>query len=110
MTGPDELREAKLEKNLSALFTRETRSTRRCTKNPDASVKSPCPPCLRGEVVYFGSRFRLKCRQGGSTMQTSMRKRCQYLFLLVSAVLALPLVSVSGTIRIVQTNSAADNL
>src|SRR5437667_1835588 len=50
MTGPDELREAKLEKNLSALFTTETRSTRRRTENPDASVKSPCPPRLRGET------------------------------------------------------------
>src|SRR5918996_1541575 len=47
---PDELREAKLEKNSSTLFTTETRSTRRCTENPDASVKSPCPPCLRGET------------------------------------------------------------
>src|SRR5213592_3288569 len=27
----------------------ETRSTRRCTENLDASVKSPCPPCLSGE-------------------------------------------------------------
>ena len=42
---PDELREAKLEKNSSTLFTTEKRSTRRCTENPDASVKSPCPPC-----------------------------------------------------------------
>src|SRR6266496_3514683 len=33
----------------STLFTTETRSTRRCTENADASVKSPCPPCLRGE-------------------------------------------------------------
>src|SRR6266496_4280888 len=31
-------------------FTTETRSTRRCTENPDASVKSPCPTCLRGET------------------------------------------------------------
>jgi len=45
-----EIREAKLEKNSSALFTTETRSTRRCTENPDASVKSPCPPCLCGET------------------------------------------------------------
>src|SRR5207247_7926486 len=55
MTGPDELREAKLEKNLSALFTTETRSTRRCTENPDASVKSPCPPCLRGETGHVAA-------------------------------------------------------
>ncbi len=46
----DESREPKLEKNSSALFTTETRSTRRCTENPDASVKPPCPPCLRGET------------------------------------------------------------
>src|SRR5436190_15499229 len=26
------------------------RSARRGTENPDASVKSPCPPCLRGET------------------------------------------------------------
>src|SRR6266542_1923299 len=37
--GPDELREAKLEKNSSNLFTPETRSTPRCTENPDAPVK-----------------------------------------------------------------------
>src|SRR6266545_3192697 len=47
---PDELQEAELEKNSSALFTTETRSTRRRTENPDASVKSSCPPCLRGET------------------------------------------------------------
>src|SRR2546427_11726001 len=45
-----ELREANIEKNSSTLFTTETRSTRRWTENPDASVKSPCPPCLRGET------------------------------------------------------------
>src|SRR5437867_9009168 len=57
---PDELREAKLEKNSSTLFTTEKRSTRRCTENPDASVKSPCPPCLRGEtgrLAAAGSRL-----------------------------------------------------
>src|ERR1043166_8942016 len=32
------------------VFSGETRSARRCTENPDASVKSPCAPCLRGEV------------------------------------------------------------
>src|SRR5205809_7168205 len=41
---PDELRKAKLEKDSSALFTTETRRARRCTENPDASVKSPCTP------------------------------------------------------------------
>jgi len=50
--------EAKLKKNSSALLTTETRSTRRCTENPDASVKSPCPLCLRGE------RGRLAACQG----------------------------------------------
>src|SRR6266496_3365744 len=69
---PDELREAKLEKNSSTLFTTETRSTRRCTENPDASVKSPCPPCLRGERAVKSrllsdgnrsSRFRLFLRK-----------------------------------------------
>ena len=50
MLEPDEFVEAKLEKNSSTLFTTETRSTRSCTENPDASVKSPCPPCLRGET------------------------------------------------------------
>src|SRR5439155_21163908 len=55
MTGPDELREAKLEKNSSTLFTTETRSTRRCTENPDASVESPCPPCLRGETGHVAT-------------------------------------------------------
>ncbi len=37
-------------RRIQALFTAETRRTRRCTENPDASVKSPCPPCLRGET------------------------------------------------------------
>src|SRR5437667_12132774 len=31
-------------------FFSPPRSTRRGTENPDASVKSPCPPCLRGET------------------------------------------------------------
>src|SRR6266508_3844562 len=51
------LSEAKLEKNSKTLFTTETRSTRRCTENPDASVRSPCPPCLRGET---GRRGRVR--------------------------------------------------
>src|SRR5437667_5932371 len=28
------------------------RSARRRMENPDASVKSPCPPCLRGETGH----------------------------------------------------------
>src|SRR5207247_190584 len=48
--GPAQLWEAKFKKNSSTLFTTETRSTRRCTENPDDSVKSPCPPCRRGET------------------------------------------------------------
>src|SRR5438552_3244153 len=51
----DELPEAKLEKNLSTLFTTETRSTRRSTENPNASVKSPYPPCLRGETGHVAA-------------------------------------------------------
>src|SRR5438034_10514753 len=31
-------------------FFSRPRSTRRGTENPDASVKSPCAPCLRGET------------------------------------------------------------
>src|SRR5438552_2104782 len=59
---PDELGEAKLEKNSSTLFTTETRSTQRGTENPGAAVKSRCPPCLRGEtghvtVSYFRRNF-----------------------------------------------------
>src|SRR5437867_6247251 len=53
-----EIREAKLEKNSSTLFTTETRSTRRCAENPDASVKSPCPPCLRGETGHVAAAGR----------------------------------------------------
>src|SRR6266545_1715537 len=52
---PDELREAKIEKDSSTLFTTETRRTRRCTENPDVSVKSPCPPCLRGETGHVAA-------------------------------------------------------
>ena len=48
--GSEGLWEAKLKKNSSTLFTTETRSPRRCTENTDASVKPPCPPCLRGET------------------------------------------------------------
>ncbi|SRR6266568_9002753 len=55
---PDESHEAKLEKNSSTLFTTETRSTRRCTENADASVKSPCPPCLRGETGRLAAQGR----------------------------------------------------
>src|SRR5205809_1823351 len=50
ITSSTKLRQAKLEKNSSALFTTETRRARRGTENPDASVKSPCPPRLRGET------------------------------------------------------------
>src|SRR5206468_1053075 len=43
-------------------------------------------------------------------MQTSKPKRCQYFFLLISATLVLPVLAVAGTIRIVQTNAAGDNI
>src|SRR5437016_2955628 len=37
------------------VFSGETRSTRRCTENPDASVESPCLPCLRGETGHVAT-------------------------------------------------------
>ncbi len=52
---PDELCEAKPEKNSSTLFTTETRSTRRRTENPGASVNLRA---LRVSVVkLFGVYF-----------------------------------------------------
>src|SRR5947199_9809515 len=51
--------------NSSTLFTTETRSTRRCTEKPDASVKSPCPPCLRGERARLAAAESLSESQSG---------------------------------------------
>ena len=56
---PDELPEAKPGEESSALFTTETRSTPRGTENSDASVKSPCPPCLRGGTGHLACNLSL---------------------------------------------------
>src|SRR5206468_10163439 len=53
ITSPTSCGKPSSKKNPSTLFTTETRSTRRCTENPVASVKSPCPPCLRGERKFL---------------------------------------------------------
>src|SRR2546426_1278091 len=73
-----ELREANIEKNSSTLFTTETRSTRRCTEKPDASVKSPCPPCLSGEtghVAAAGSLSELQLDKTRPSADTPIDRR-----------------------------------
>src|SRR5436190_1248931 len=64
--------------NSSTLFTTETRSTRRCTEKPDASVKSPCAPCLSGEtghVAAAGSLSELQLDKTRPSVDTPIDRR-----------------------------------